>query len=235
MKQADSAPGTNLDGALYRELVNDMSEGLCVSSPDFIFQMSNPALDAIFGVPHGGLIGRSLLDFLHEADRAAVASQQTRRSTGAPGQYQLRIRRADGTTRMLDVRARPRLDAAGAYCGSVALVTDITEQLAAEAAQEAAEDTERQAQLRSAELETIQRTAATYAHEVNNPLTGIVANAQMLIEQEAPGSERWQMLREVLEAARQIGSVINAMQTLNRPSYRDYHKREIIDLAESEE
>lgn len=354
LRDAAKSAGRRAGDALYRELVDEMSEGLCISDPEMTFQVVNPALEIIFGVEPGTLVGRNLGDFLDPADMALVHTQRQNRSSGAIGRYRLRIVRPDQAQRTLDVRAKPQRDAAGNYCGSVSLVTDITEQAladealaasrrklemlveqspsaiivldgsfritewnraaeatfgysAAEAlgqhagfiipppdlpatlaaleqilltgernknvnnnvrkdgsiilcewsnaalcaagdsdrgiisscqdvtAQQAAAYSAEQARVREAELRTIERTTATYAHEVNNPLTGIIANMQMLLDHEAEGSERWLMLRETLGAAQKIGNVIRAMQSINKPSYRDYRGRDLIDLAESEE
>ncbi len=99
----------------------------------------------------------------------------------------------------------------------------------------AAEEELRQFQLRTSELETIHRTVATLAHEINNPLTGVIANLQMISEQHIDAKERSEMLAESLLAAQRIRDVVDKLSQIKDPEYRPYFEHgEIIDLRDDE-
>jgi len=86
----------------------------------------------------------------------------------------------------------------------------------------------------AAELAGIRKTAATYAHEINNPLTGILGSVQLILEDGGFDEETTMLLNEVVKASRRIKDVINRMSELDSHSSRPYlDKTEIIDLRDT--
>ncbi|MBI3184340.1 MAG: HAMP domain-containing protein [Myxococcales bacterium] len=67
--------------------------------------------------------------------------------------------------------------------------------------------------LRSQRLSAIAELAAGVAHEVNNPLQGIMGNAE-LVSGELPEGPSKQALEEVVESARRIANVTRTLQAL---------------------
>lgn len=97
----------------------------------------------------------------------------------------------------------------------------------------AAEEELRQSQLLTAELKAVQRTVATLAHEINNPLTGIIGNLQMATGLNLDCDDGQKMLAESLEAAKRIRDVVAKLSRLEEVGYRPYlGDRKIIDLRE---
>ncbi len=83
----------------------------------------------------------------------------------------------------------------------------------------------------AAELETIHSTTATYAHEINNPLTGILGIAQILLEDDLDSGACRDMLGDILEAAVRIRNVIHKMEKLTEVRFKPYFgSTEILDL-----
>jgi PAS domain S-box-containing protein len=87
---------------------------------------ANSAAEAILGAEPGTLVGRSVLDFIHPADREVLRAQSARRQTGEKNTYELRIIRGDGTARILQVTATPLLDPAGKFQSSLGILRDVT-------------------------------------------------------------------------------------------------------------
>ncbi len=79
----------------------------------------------------------------------------------------------------------------------------------------------RKSELQAAELAALHTTAATYAHEINNPLTGMIGLLQMLLD-EGGDAEKLQMLGDALAAARRIQEVTSKLQSITVPEYRRY-------------
>jgi PAS domain S-box-containing protein len=83
----------------------------------------------------------------------------------------------------------------------------------------------------NAELAAIRKIAATYAHEINNPLAGIVGLAQLMRDHGGSPDELREMFEQQLEMARRIATVTENLQTLISARTRDYLGRpELLDL-----
>jgi len=181
----------------------------------------------IFGVAAQEFSKRE--DFIkrvHPQDVAQVESVLERaRATEETCHAEYRILRPDGVERYVHATARVLHDSIGNPARTMGTVQDITEIHEAQKAL-------RTSELKAAELAGLRMTAATYAHEINNPLTGILALLQMLKEQDC-SPEQHEMLAEAQTAATRIRDVTSKLQTISHPEWRAYMKdSRIIDLRD---
>jgi DNA-binding NtrC family response regulator len=93
-----------------------------------------------------------------------------------------------------------------------------------------------EAQLRIAqadpgEMHGVRRTVATFMHEINSPLTGIVGYINMLKDGAEASRETRQIYEEMLEACRGIEHVLHSMEALDEVRVRSgaRHNR-LLDL-----
>jgi len=124
----------------YRELLERQGEGFGMVDAEERFILANPVAEMIFGVPPGGLVGRSLLEFLGEAQQRQVQAETEERKNGRPNTYELDIRRPGGELRTILVTATPRPDETGRALQVIAVFRDITERKEAEARLRASEE-----------------------------------------------------------------------------------------------
>lgn len=118
--------------AMYREFLERQGEGFAMVDARERFQMTNPVAEQIFGVPSGGLVGRSLLDFLPEHQQNLLLRESRLRAEGRASTYELQIRRADGALRTLLITATPRVDQGAEILQVLGVFRDITERKEAE-------------------------------------------------------------------------------------------------------
>ena len=111
----------------YRVLVATLGEGVAIVDLTECFVFANPAAELVFGVPPGGLVGRSLAEFLGEADLALSKSETRKRVRGLQSTYEIAIRRPDGETRKIELIATPRLGNHGSVNGTLGIFRDVTE------------------------------------------------------------------------------------------------------------
>jgi len=115
---ADRGLGWEQDFAF---LLGDQGEGVACMDPVGFFLFANPAVESIFGVPPGGLLGRSLGDFL-SPDQMDILSRQGRR-----GALELEMRRPDGETRHILLSASSHRARDGRPQGSFGIFRDISD------------------------------------------------------------------------------------------------------------
>ena len=111
----------------YRDLIESQGDAVVLADANQRFTFANPAAEELLGVPIGGLVGRYLQEFLAEKDRAMVRDQIKLRREGKRSSYEIEIITSGGTQRHLLISASPRVDGEGRYCGTLAVLRDITE------------------------------------------------------------------------------------------------------------
>jgi len=112
---------------VYRTLIENQTEGIGAVDLEERFIMTNPAAEALFGVPAGELLGRQVTEFVDEKNLALVKKQTDLRRQGKTGTFELEINRPDGSRSILLMTAAPHLDTEGKVVGAVTIFRDITE------------------------------------------------------------------------------------------------------------
>jgi two-component system NtrC family sensor kinase len=174
-----------------------MEQPVFIVSRDLIVRYANGAAAAEFGYAPDGLVGLHIGTFeVHSwstQDRNAAA-----RSMDEIGHWagERLLRRRDGNDFPAWVIVSPIRDGTRRRVGHVIVVRDLTEE------RRMAE------QLRQSEkLAAIGELVAGVAHEVNNPLTGISAFAQLLLEDELSGEQRESVSLMKREADRAVSVI----------------------------
>jgi PAS domain S-box-containing protein len=180
-------------------LAENSSAGIALIAPDGRYIAANMAFQEMLGYTESELQSRTATEITYEEDRAATEAHIAEAQKGRRRvyRYEKRYLRKHGTLMWADVSS-VFVPATGSNSGFFTVViTDITKRKRAE---------ERLHQ-KEAELAHISRVttmgelAASIAHEVNQPLAGIVTNAKASLNWLAGDSPN---LAEVSEAIRRI-------------------------------
>jgi PAS domain S-box-containing protein len=173
-----------------------------------------------------------LLRFIHPDDRARVeeAQAQMRATHGSTTELEYRIVRPDGTVRTIRSRTETTYSAEEKPLHTLATIQDITDLRAAEA-----ESRRLRAELRHADRAAhAGALTASLSHELNQPLTSILANSQAGLRQLEQGvvepSELHTILELIVRDNRRAASVVANLRTLLR---REEPARATFDLAEA--
>jgi PAS domain S-box-containing protein len=215
--------------ARYRAVVEDQTELICRFRPDGTYTFVNGAYCRYFQRSPEDLIGRTFWDFIppegHQNAREfldsitpdhPVASRE--HEVLAPG----------GELRWQQWRDRGFFDDHGRVVEYQAVGRDITERKRAE--EEAQQQREELAH--ALRVMTLGELTASFAHEINQPLTAIVTNAQaarrLLDEQVKPGIT--DALTDIAEDAKRASQIIRRLRTLFRKEHTEHTAVDINTL-----
>jgi len=112
----------------YRTLIDTIREGLCSVDKDFKITFVNRRFCEMLGYTEEELLGRMIDSCIAPRDQTVLEHQRKLRDQGADGSYQLTMQRKDGGEFACLVSPRPEYDRSGTVVGSVAVITDISEQ-----------------------------------------------------------------------------------------------------------
>jgi PAS domain S-box-containing protein len=183
----------------------------------------------------GGALGAAaedVLDRVHPGDRTQVKEEMERMFAAAAPSVDLeyRIVRSDGEVRTVRSRSETTYGADGRPERTLVTIQDISHLRAAE------EESRRlRVELRHADRAAhIGALTASLSHELNQPLTGILANSQaglrLLAQQRADPAELRAIFESIVRDDKRAASVISNLRLLLR---REEPARELVDVAEA--
>jgi signal transduction histidine kinase len=154
---------------------------------------------------------------VHPNDREAVrGALQNALRAGGVLEREFRLALPSGSVRWIAARGQVELNRAGKPTLLRGVALDVTDRVRAE--HEVAQHRSELAHL--SRVATLSALAGSLAHEINQPLTGILANAeaaQSLVEgKDAQSSELRDILADIVEDDKRAGEVIRRLRTLLR-------------------
>jgi len=175
----------------------------------------SPSCERISGYPSSDFVDHpELVESIILPEDLAVWNAHGHGTDAGPvgSDCQFRIRAKDGTTRWIDHVCRPVYDEQGNYAGVRASNRDITSLRLAE--REASKNQEALAHLnRTANLEQL---AGSIAHELNQPLTGILSNAQagelLLKRGDGNRAEIEEILTDIIADSKRSGEILRNLR-----------------------
>jgi PAS domain S-box-containing protein len=195
------------------------------SAPVLIWASGPDKLCNFFNLPWLAFTGRTLDQELGNGWTEAVHPQDLPRclktykesfDARRPFTMEYRLRRYDGQYRWLSDHGVPRYDERGDFLGYIGSCVDITERRNAESEAQRM----RQDLAHVSRVSTLGELAGSLAHELNQPLTAILSNAQAAQRFLSNGhnglSEVREILQDIVEEDRRAGEVIVRMRAMLR-------------------
>ena len=114
----------------FRAIITNLGEGIGIVDENETFIYANPAADRIFGLPEGGVTGKSLEQFVDGVTYAKIKT--TSRQAGEAAHYEIGIIRPGGDRRNVLVTSTARTSGDGAFIGTFGIFRDVTDRVQAE-------------------------------------------------------------------------------------------------------
>jgi PAS domain S-box-containing protein len=210
-----------------------------VKDLDFQYLLVNREHERRFHVQRDQIRGKTDYDFLpHDIAETVRATDRQVIEAGRPIQYEVALPMAESVRHYVVVKFLLR-DGTGkpyAICG---ISTDITERKRAEEELHQKEVSLREAQTELAHVSrvtTMGELAASIAHEVNQPLAGIVTNANASLRWLAGDSpnlaEAREAIRRIVRDGNRAGEVVSRMRTLFKKASTTKDRLDINEAIE---
>jgi PAS domain S-box-containing protein len=198
--------------ARYTDLYDFAPVGYATLAPDGTLTQTNLAGAQLLGSPRAQLEGKRLALSVVEADRRALRDWLDQVLAGSePQPCQLRMHVADATDgTQITVQMDAQRNASGSECHAVLI--DLTQQLAAEAAHQALEMQLRESQ----KMEAIGILAGGIAHDFNNILAAILGNVVLAQQDVGEGHEALISLAQIRQAGVRARGLVQQILTFSR-------------------
>ena len=166
----------------------------------------NDAFEEIWGQPCESLYENPMIwiDAVHPDDRACVEAAFDAQQTTGEFEAEFRIIRSDGTIRWIFDRTFPMQNEAGEVYRLVGIAEDIT----------ARKETEQRLD-ETAHLASIGELAAGVAHELNNPLAGVLGFAELLMARPLSASTK-EDVAKIYDQAQRASRVVQNLLSFAR-------------------
>jgi PAS domain S-box-containing protein len=191
--------------ALYTRLVESAEDAICTVDEEGNFTSVNRALEHAVGLRREAILGRHFADALLEGERGEMWLMFAETLAGQRQRRELRFTYADGRTGIASVLAAPIYEH-GRISGALAILRDVTE-----------ERSLLEQVVRQDKMAALGELVGGVAHEVNSPLTGILAFAQLLQgDQGGNAEESRRALDTIVNEAKRAARIVAKLLTFAR-------------------
>lgn len=206
----------------YKILIENMNDGIIVVDKNEIVQFVNQKMCDIFGYSFPSeIIGKSILSFVDEKNKEILIKKSENRKNGLSETYELEIISQWGNRIPVSFSASPLINERGEYLGSFAVVSDLSKKKELD-----------DLKIRTEKLDTINQMVISLNHEINNPLTSIVLNLELLKKERDLSSNLRKYVDLIENNVNRIANVVQKIQNLadvKIKEYTDSHLK-MIDL-----
>ncbi|HEX7553236.1 MAG TPA: ATP-binding protein [Geothrix sp.] len=213
--------------AKLQTLIHAIPDLVWLKNPEGVYLGCNRAFERFFGAREADIIGKTDYDFVphqeadffRQKDGEAIAAGATR----ANEEWITLVE--TGQPVLLEVLKTPIYEADGTLVGVLGIGRDVTEHRRLLLEQERL-----QAQLNQAQkMELMGRFAGSVAHDYNNMLSVILANAELVLDQLPPDHPQGRRIEEIMRAARHSAELTGqilafARQQPNEPCVLDLNE-----------
>ena len=217
----------------YRMIVETSQEGIVAADREGRLTYANLQFAEMLGYEVREIVGRPFLDFVDGCLHDEVAAKVKSRESGISEHYETIFLRKDGGRMWAGVSAIPVRSSTGVFCGSFAMLSDITKR------KQAAEEIEvlhTRLSARACELELaneeLEAFSYTVSHDLRRPLTVINGFSQVVLEmfggELKPQCKEY--LHEILNGSIRMNHLIDTLLNFSRRKI-DTLLREPIDVS----
>lgn len=200
----------------YRELFESLVDISYRIDRDGIVRIISPSCEKIMGFSPDEVIGKDLTDFYRNPQLRIYLVEQLMEQ-GRLDNFEVEIRKKDGSYGWLSSNARAILDAEGNYIGAEGVARDITQLRRTQDEKRLLAEHLRQSQ----KMESIGTLAGGIAHDFNNILAAIIGYAEMALQKIDSSHAASQDINGIMRAGLRAKELVRHILTFSRKSSYD--------------
>jgi PAS domain S-box-containing protein len=214
-----------------REMAQVMPAMVCFLDTEHRYRFVNEAYARWHGLERHQMEGRRLREVVGPKAHAALRASVDAALAGSGTHFRGAMEDGRGRSVPVDVSTVPLVDEEEQVSGYFLLIFDITDEMAAQEA-----DRRHRAEIAHvSRVATLGELTASIAHELNQPLSAILANAiaaRRMLDGVVPDLEEvGEALDDIASSGRRAGAVISGMRELLRKGEGGEAHDEVIDLT----
>jgi PAS domain S-box-containing protein len=201
----------------FQVLLDGISDPLMLLSPQLEVIWSNRSAGSTNGDGGRNLVGRYCYE-VWDSRKQACDNCPGRESFLTGSKAGAQVSASDGT--VWDIRTFPIIDEEGSVNRVIEMRTDVTEKIKMQ--KESA---------RTGQLAALGELAAGVAHEINNPITGVINYAQILANKNAAGTREHDISIRIIKEGDRIASIVSNLLSFarkNKTEKRPVHLQEVL-------
>ncbi|MCI0692852.1 PAS domain S-box protein [candidate division KSB1 bacterium] len=219
-------------------LLRTMNDGIAVLDRAGDLLISNRALEEILEMSPAALMQHRFME-LNNTWEFCTLNDQSLPPENNPihlalnaqrrvSDFRLKIRRP-GTEKYLSVNAAPLYDERVQLIGAIVALRDITAAVQSERAREMLQQKVQQ----TAKLASLGELAAGVAHEINNPMTGIINYAKILYDRAPKNEEKQLLLQGIMRESDRVTKIVHNLLTFARQQPQERSWAGLADILDS--
>ena len=189
----------------------------------------NPAWLNLLGYEKGEVLGKHYGEFMHPDWKPHFELRFPEfKRFGIVRDVHFKLRHKDEHYVDISLCGSISKDTDGTFKNTNCVLTDITARMQAE---EERSQMETQA-IRAAQLATLGELSAGVAHEINNPISGVINYAQLILNKTSKGSSEEDLSKRIMKEGERIASIVSKLLLFSRKEEGEHRLHDIRELVD---
>jgi PAS domain S-box-containing protein len=207
----------------YERIVSTSQDLMALTNRDYVYEAVNESVLIAHGRPRDKVVGRKVSEVMGaNFFQEKIQSRLDQALSGQVVHFQETFDFAGLGRRIMDVKYFPLLDQTGMVEGVVLNARDITETRKLE-----------EQLMHSQKIESIGTLAGGVAHEINNPINGIMNYAQLILDRLEKESPAREFAKEILQETQRIAKIVRNLLTFARHEKQSHSPAQLSDIVAS--
>jgi len=207
----------------YERIVSTSQDLMALINRDYIYEAANDSLLTAHNKQREEIVGLTVEEVMGEhIFREKIQPRLDRALSGQMVQYRESFDYAGLGRRTMDITYFPMVDKTGKVEGIVLNARDITETRKLE-----------EQLMQSQKIESIGTLAGGVAHEINNPINGIMNYAQLILDRMGTEDPSREFAKEIVHETQRIAEIVRNLLTFARDEKQSHSPAKFSDIVNS--